>query len=88
MGLDGTIGNASDKLGGKGQEPPVDAASEQGMKGEGHGNQARTDLTQGGENAEDPPVDAANEQRVKGEGHGNQARTDLTQGGENAEDAP
>lgn len=54
MGLDGTVGNASDKLGGKGQGAPVDAAKEQSLKGEGHGNQARSNLTQGGESADGP----------------------------------
>jgi uncharacterized protein YjbJ (UPF0337 family) len=77
MGLEDKTGNAVEKSGGEGK----DAADE------GQGDQAKSGLVQGGENAEDAPGKASGDERLKVEGQGDQAKSGLVHGGENAEDA-
>lgn len=49
MGLDDKIGNAAEKLGGKGKEATGEATGDDSLKAEGQGDQAKADLKQAGE---------------------------------------
>lgn len=53
MGLDDKIGNAAEKLGGKGKEAAGEASGDENLKAEGQGDQAKADLKQAGENVKD-----------------------------------
>ncbi|NOJ60303.1 CsbD family protein [Arthrobacter sp. 260] len=53
MGLDDKIGNAAEKLGGKGKEATGDATGDNELKAEGKGDQAKGDLKQAGEKVKD-----------------------------------
>lgn len=53
MGLDDKIGNAADKVGGKGKEAAGDATGDDSLKAEGKGDQAKSDLKQAGEKVKD-----------------------------------
>lgn len=53
MGLDDKIGNAAEKLGGKGKEAAGEAQGDPGLKAEGRGDQAKADLKQAGEKVKD-----------------------------------
>jgi uncharacterized protein YjbJ (UPF0337 family) len=49
MGLDDKIGNAAEKLGGKGKEAAGEATGDDSLKAEGQGDQAKSDVKQAGE---------------------------------------
>ena len=51
MGLDDKIGNAAEKLGGKGKEAAGSATGDESLKAEGQADQAN--LKQAGENVKD-----------------------------------
>lgn len=53
MGLDDKIGNAAEKLGGKGKEATGEATGDDSLKAEGQGDQAKGDLKQAGEKVKD-----------------------------------
>ena len=53
MGLDDKIGNAAEKLGGKGKEAAGEASGDENLKAEGEGDQAKADLKQAGEKVKD-----------------------------------
>jgi uncharacterized protein YjbJ (UPF0337 family) len=53
MGLDDRIGNAAEKLGGKGKETAGDASGDVSLKAEGQTDQTKSDLKQAGENVKD-----------------------------------
>ncbi len=53
MGLDDKIGNAAEKLGGKGKEAAGSATGDESPKAEGKTDQAKSDLKQAGENVKD-----------------------------------
>ncbi|MDP9886867.1 MULTISPECIES: CsbD family protein [Micrococcaceae] len=53
MGLDDKIGNAAEKLGGKGKEAAGSATGDESLKAEGQADQAKSDLKQAGENVKD-----------------------------------
>jgi uncharacterized protein YjbJ (UPF0337 family) len=53
MGLDDKIGNAAEKLGGKGKEAAGEASGDQSLEAEGKGDQAKSDLKQAGEKVKD-----------------------------------
>ncbi|MDQ0848907.1 uncharacterized protein YjbJ (UPF0337 family) [Arthrobacter sp. B3I9] len=53
MGLDDKIGNAAEKLGGKGKEAAGEASGDESLKAEGKGDQAKSDLKQAGEKVKD-----------------------------------
>jgi len=53
MGLDDKIGNAAEKLGGKGKEAAGNASGDESLKAEGQTDQAKSDLKQAGENVKD-----------------------------------
>ncbi|GAA3400957.1 MULTISPECIES: CsbD family protein [Micrococcaceae] len=53
MGLDDKIGNAAEKLGGKGKEAAGEATGDDRLKAEGQGDQAKGDLKQAGEKVKD-----------------------------------
>lgn len=53
MGLDDKIGNAAEKLGGKGKEAAGDASGDESLKAEGQTDQTKSDLKQAGENVKD-----------------------------------
>jgi uncharacterized protein YjbJ (UPF0337 family) len=53
MGLDDKIGNAAEKLGGKGKETAGEASGDESLKAEGKGDQAKSDLKQAGEKVKD-----------------------------------
>ncbi|MBT2568727.1 MULTISPECIES: CsbD family protein [Micrococcaceae] len=53
MGLDDKIGNAAEKLGGKGKEAAGSATGDESLKAEGKTDQAKSDLKQAGENVKD-----------------------------------
>ncbi|MDJ0355265.1 CsbD family protein [Paenarthrobacter sp. PH39-S1] len=53
MGLDDKIGNAAEKLGGKGKEAAGKATGDESLKAEGQGDQAKSDLKQAGEKVKD-----------------------------------
>ena len=53
MGLDDKIGNAAEKLTGKGKEAAGEATGDETLKAEGKGDQAAADLKQAGEKVKD-----------------------------------
>jgi uncharacterized protein YjbJ (UPF0337 family) len=53
MGLDDKIGNAAEKLGGKGKEAAGEATGDESLRAEGQGDQAKGDLKQAGEKIKD-----------------------------------
>lgn len=53
MGLDDKIENTAEKLGGKGKEAAGEATGDEGLKAEGQGDQAKSDLKQAGEKVKD-----------------------------------
>ncbi|CAN7236028.1 CsbD family protein [Pseudarthrobacter oxydans] len=53
MGLDDKIGNAAEKLGGKGKEAAGEATGDDRLKAEGQTDQAKGDLKQAGEKVKD-----------------------------------
>ncbi|MEV8131288.1 CsbD family protein [Pseudarthrobacter oxydans] len=53
MGLDDKIGNAAEKLGGKGKEAAGEATGDDRLKAEGQTEQAKGDLKQAGEKVKD-----------------------------------
>jgi uncharacterized protein YjbJ (UPF0337 family) len=53
VGLDDKIGNAAEKLGGKGKEAAGDATGDESLRAEGQGDQAKGDLKQAGEKVKD-----------------------------------
>ena len=53
MGLDDKIGNAAEKLGGKGKEAAGEASGDENLRAEGQGDQAKADLKQAGEKVKD-----------------------------------
>ncbi|MUU72380.1 MULTISPECIES: CsbD family protein [Pseudarthrobacter] len=53
MGLDDKIGNAAEKLGGKGKEATGEATGDDRLKAEGQADQAKGDLKQAGEKVKD-----------------------------------
>jgi uncharacterized protein YjbJ (UPF0337 family) len=53
MGLDDKIGNAAEKLGGKGKEATGEATGDESLKAEGQTDQAKGDLKQAGEKVKD-----------------------------------
>ncbi|MDN4645677.1 CsbD family protein [Arthrobacter sp. PsM3] len=53
MGLDDKIGNAAEKLGGKGKEAAGEATGDESLKAEGRGEQVKADLKQAGEKIKD-----------------------------------
>jgi uncharacterized protein YjbJ (UPF0337 family) len=53
MGLDAKIGNAAEKLGGKGKEAAGNATGDESLKAEGQTDQAKSDLKQAGEHVKD-----------------------------------
>jgi uncharacterized protein YjbJ (UPF0337 family) len=53
MGLDDKIGNAAEKLGGKGKEAAGEASGDESLEAEGKGDQAKSDLKQAGEKVKD-----------------------------------
>ncbi|WP_139007093.1 CsbD family protein [Arthrobacter crystallopoietes] len=53
MGLDDKIGNAAQKLGGKGKEAGGEATGDESLKAEGQGDQAKSDVKQAGEKVKD-----------------------------------
>jgi len=53
MGLYDKIGNAAEKLGGKGKEAAGEASGDESLKAEGKGDQAKSDLKQAGEKVKD-----------------------------------
>lgn len=53
MGLDDKIGNAAEKLGGKGKEATGEATGDDSLRAEGKGDQAKSDLKQAGEKVKD-----------------------------------
>jgi uncharacterized protein YjbJ (UPF0337 family) len=51
VGLDDKIGDAAEKLDGENaKDAAVEAAGDESLKAEGQGDQAKSDLVQGGEN--------------------------------------
>ncbi|MBT2520878.1 CsbD family protein [Arthrobacter sp. ISL-28] len=53
MGLDDKIKNAADELSGKGKETAGEATGDEGLRAEGKGDQAKSDLKQAGEKIKD-----------------------------------
>lgn len=53
IGLDDKIGNAAEKLGGKGQEATGEATDDESLKAEGQCDQAKGDVKQAGEKIKD-----------------------------------
>jgi uncharacterized protein YjbJ (UPF0337 family) len=53
MGLDDKIGNAAEKMGGKGKEAAGEATGDENLRAEGQGDQAKGDLKQAGEKVKD-----------------------------------
>lgn len=53
VGLDDKIGNAADKLGGKGKEAAGNATGDRDLQAEGQGDQAKGDVKQAGEKLKD-----------------------------------
>ena len=53
MGLDDKIGNAAEKLAGKGKEAAGEAKGDENLKAEGKGDQASADIKQAGEKVKD-----------------------------------
>ncbi|MET3922963.1 CsbD family protein [Arthrobacter sp. UYEF20] len=53
MGVDDKIGNAAEKLGGKGKVAAGEATGDDSLKAEGKGDQAKADLKQAGEKVKD-----------------------------------
>ena len=53
MGLDDKIGNAAEKLGGKGKEAAGEATGDDRLRAEGQSDQALGDLKQAGEMVKD-----------------------------------
>ena len=53
MGLDDKIGNAAEKLGGKGKEAAGEATGDDRLREEGQSDQAKGDLKQAGEKVKD-----------------------------------
>ena len=53
MGLDDKIGNAAEKLAGKGKEAAGEAKGDENLKAEGKGDQASADIKQAGEQVKD-----------------------------------
>jgi uncharacterized protein YjbJ (UPF0337 family) len=53
MGLDDKIGNAAEKLGGKGKEAAGEATGDDRLRAEGQSDQAKGDLKQAGEKVKD-----------------------------------
>jgi uncharacterized protein YjbJ (UPF0337 family) len=53
MGLDDKIGNAAEKLAGKGKEATGEAKGDENLKAEGKGDQAAADIKQAGEKVKD-----------------------------------
>ncbi|WP_104043481.1 CsbD family protein [Arthrobacter sp. ZGTC412] len=53
MGLDDKIGNAAEKLGGKGKEAAGEATGDENLRTEGQTDQAKGDLKQAGEKVKD-----------------------------------
>jgi uncharacterized protein YjbJ (UPF0337 family) len=53
MGLDDKIGNAAEKLGGKGKEAAGKATGDESLEAEGKVDQSKSDLTQAGEKVKD-----------------------------------
>lgn len=53
MGLDDKIGNAAEKLGGKGKEAAGEASGDENLKAEGKTDQAAADIKQAGEKVKD-----------------------------------
>ena len=53
MGLDDKIGNAAEKVGGKGKEAAGSATGDESLKAEGKTDQAKSDVKQAGENVKD-----------------------------------
>jgi uncharacterized protein YjbJ (UPF0337 family) len=53
MGLDDKIGNAAEKLGGKGKEAAGKATGDESLEAEGKVDQSKSDLKQAGEKVKD-----------------------------------
>jgi uncharacterized protein YjbJ (UPF0337 family) len=53
MGLDDKIGNAAEKLGGKGKEAAGSATGDESLKAEGQTDQSKADIKQAGEKVKD-----------------------------------
>ena len=53
MGLDDKIGNAAEKLGGKGKEAAGEATGDDRLRAEGQSDQAKGDQKQAGEKVKD-----------------------------------
>ncbi|MHA7288728.1 CsbD family protein [Arthrobacter sp. MDT3-24] len=53
MGLDDKIGNAAEKLGGKGKEAAGEATGDENLKAEGKTDQPAADIKQAGEKVKD-----------------------------------
>ncbi len=53
MGLDDKIGNAAEKLGGKGKEAAGEATGDHSLQAEGQTDQSKSDLKQAGEKVKD-----------------------------------
>lgn len=53
MGLDDKIGNAAEKMAGKGKEAAGDVTGDESLKAEGKGDQAAADIKQAGEKVKD-----------------------------------
>ena len=53
MGVDDKIGNAAQKLAGKGKEAAGEASGDESLKAEGRGDQAAADIKQAGEKVKD-----------------------------------
>lgn len=59
MGVDDKIGNAAQKLAGKGKEAAGQASGDESLKAEGKGDQAAADVKQAGEKVKDAFKDAS-----------------------------
>ena len=59
MGVDDKIGNAAQKLTGKGKEAAGNASGDERLKAEGRGDQAAADIKQAGEKVKDAFKDAS-----------------------------
>lgn len=59
MGVDDKIGNAAQKLAGKGKEAAGQASGDENLKAEGKGDQAAADVKQAGEKVKDAFKDAS-----------------------------
>ncbi|WP_035781730.1 CsbD family protein [Arthrobacter sp. H14] len=53
MGADDKIGNAAEKLGGKGKEAAGETKGDEDLKAEGQSDQSKADLKDAGEKAKD-----------------------------------